>query len=66
MSLFLLLLQFFVNANQTLPLSRFLPKPPIAKSPGAGGKSGEGLGFRVWRSLLQPQNGRVYELMLRR
>ncbi|XP_026193724.1 H/ACA ribonucleoprotein complex subunit 1 [Cyclospora cayetanensis] len=34
--------KFFVDVNQTLPLSRFLPKPPIAKTPGAGSKSGGG------------------------
>ncbi|KAL8270315.1 hypothetical protein Esti_005750 [Eimeria stiedai] len=32
--------RFFVDVNQTLPLSRFLPKPAISKTPGAGAKAG--------------------------
>ncbi|KAL8440476.1 hypothetical protein Efla_007123 [Eimeria flavescens] len=34
--------KFFVDVNQTLPLSRFLPKPPISKAAGAGAKSAGG------------------------
>lgn len=34
--------QFYIDANQTLPLSRFLPKPPIEKGAASGGSKQKG------------------------